>query len=78
MHQKKKTIARVRRGKRAVRASRAMRAEITVFDHLIFVNIRDVLVYHRHCVSSLITNFRRSSSSNESREHVFCRLSSFA
>ena len=53
MHQKKKPIARVRRGKRAVRATRAMRAEITVFDYLIFVNIRDVLVCHRHCVSSL-------------------------
>ena len=35
MHQKKtkqKTIARVGRGKRAVRATRAMRAEIIVFD----------------------------------------------
>ena len=57
MHQKKKkTIARVRRGKRAVRATRAMRAEITVFDHLILVNIRDVLVCHRHCVSSLMSS----------------------
>lgn len=40
MHQTK-TIARVEREKRA---SRAVRAEIIVFDHLIFVNIRDVFV----------------------------------
>ena len=40
MHQTK-TIARVEREKRA---SRAVRAEIIVFDHLIFVNIRGVFV----------------------------------
>ena len=55
MHQKKKTIARVERGKRAVRATRAMRAEITFSDHLIFVNVRDVLVRRPHSVSSLNT-----------------------
>ena len=55
MHQKKKAIARAECGKRAVRATRAMRAEITVFDHSIFVNICDVLVRRRHGVSSLNT-----------------------
>ena len=40
MHQRK-TIAPVEREKRT---SRAVRAEIIVFDHLIFVNIRDVFV----------------------------------
>ena len=40
MHQRK-TIAPVEREKLA---SRAVRAEIIVFDHLIFVNIRDVFV----------------------------------
>ena len=78
MHQQRKTIARVGRGKRAVRATRTMCAEITVYDHLIFVNIRNVLVHRRHGVSSLPTYFRRSSSSNESRQRVFCPLSSLA
>ena len=43
MHQRK-TIARVGREKRACRKVRAVRAEITVFDDLIFVNIREVFV----------------------------------
>lgn len=55
MHQKRKTIARVGRGKLAVRATRAVRAEITFYDHLIFVNVRDVLVRRPHSVSSLNT-----------------------
>lgn len=46
------------RGKRAVRATRAMRAKITFSDHLIFVNVRDVLVRRPHGLSSLNTLLR--------------------